>query len=184
MPGFLRGKVYADFRQKKGFEAAVAKVAAALGFEEADRRRVSGRRAIHRADFERQIQKHFAPRVVEVEFYDDGSGIDFIKVWNANGMFELYSYSTRPTAVDLVNSIFSEEGSPKIRGVEILEDSIVPHRESEAKNKELCSKYGLPNDSYPGQWAELSENGKKALEEWEQFWEMCSLVVFLFDETV
>src|SRR6266481_4490208 len=34
MPGFLRGKVYADFRKKKDFEAAVKKVAAALGFEE------------------------------------------------------------------------------------------------------------------------------------------------------
>jgi hypothetical protein len=184
IPGFLRGKVYADFRRKKGFEAAVARVAAALGFEEADRRRVSGHRAIHREDFERQIQKHFGSRVVEVEFFEDGSGLDFIKAWNTNRTFELYSYSTRPTDDDLVNAIFSEEGGPRIRGVEIIEDTAVPRRESEAKFRELCSKYGLPEDSYPGQWGELSEDGKKAFEEWVRFLEARSVVVFLSEETV
>src|SRR5215831_4802339 len=184
VPGFLRGKVYADFRKKKEFEASVEKVASALGLEEADRGRVPGRRAIHREDFEATLQKHFAPRNVDVKFFEDGSGLAYIKVWNDDRTFEIYSYGTRPTHIDLINSVFTCGGNQQIKGLEILDDVLISDTESTLKAAELCAKYGLPEDSYPGQWAEISESGKRAWDEWEQFWTSKSVVVFLFqDET-
>jgi TIR domain-containing protein len=124
--GFLRGKVYADFRKKNEFEASVKKVAAALGFEEADRSRVPGRRAIHRENFEAVLQRHFAPRNVDVEFFEDGSGLNYVKLWNDDRTFEIYSYGTRPTHMDLINTVFKSSGDQQIKGLEILDEVLIP----------------------------------------------------------
>lgn len=173
IPGFLSGKLYADFRRKRDWDNALISVVRALGLDENSSDRVSGSRVILLEDFLAKIEEYFGVRKTEVEFYEDWSGIDYIKVQNDDKTFELYTYDTRPSHIDLINKLFRNEGSPHIENVELKESFIISERERSQKHDEIKAKYNLPKDSYSGQWndrASEDENCKKAWAEWDTWW--------------
>lgn len=117
----------------------------------------------------------FAPQRVDVEFFEDLSGIDFVRVWEPNSpFFQLFSHETNPTNVDLLNWIVGGEGDEAVVGIEAYETLVVGAREREAKTCEIALKYRLPIDSYPAMWTDpkhqYGERGNQAMQELEEFW--------------
>ena len=172
IPAFLATKVYADFRKKKDWEEGVRRLVMAVGADIRDSERYSGKRVSSVDDFVAKIHRHFAPRPVVLEFFEDWSGIEFIRVENGDGTFELYEFYTKPTQMDLINEIFGDRGGTPITDVEVRDMYLVTANERHAKLREICVRYGFPDDSYPAKWEELSEDKTKiaaAFEEWSNW---------------
>jgi hypothetical protein len=100
LPGFLKGKKYVDFstwnrskKRKNSYELlgrAIEQVVKAVGVDPTDARKWSGRKMIKVCDFKFRISEHFAPSIVTVQFFEDESGLNFIKVDNGDSTFQLY----------------------------------------------------------------------------------------------
>ena len=165
IPGFLIGKLYADFTSKKKFEDSFEKLLNTLNVDKTDNRRISGKHCIIEKDFRKKIVEYFNPNCVTVKYFEDLSGIDFIKVEIRNDIFTLYSHWTKPTHIELLNDIF-KINEEKISEIEFLDEYVYLDEERETVFRNICEKFSFPLDSYPGQWPELNENGKTAWNEW------------------
>lgn len=165
IPSFLQGKLHADFRRKKDWHNSLILVVRALGLNEEEVHKTPGNRVILVEKFIEKIRKYFSPKKVEIEFFEDMSGIDFIMVYNTDDTFQLYSYHTKPSYIDLINKIFEDKEGQRITDIDIITDSyIVPQKEIDNKSKEIKAKYNFPEDSYPAKWED-----KEAVEEWEEW---------------
>lgn len=124
---------------------------------------IQGIKFIAYKDFIRKIEDYFAPRKVEVEFYDDDSGIDFIKIATDDIMiFEAFSYETNPSLADLLNEIFPLGDDQKIENACRWGDGyFIPSKKSYKKEEEIRQKFNLPDDD--PYWAKLSQ---EASNEW------------------
>lgn len=170
IPGFLRGKLYADFTTEKKFDESFSKLLDTLGVDKNDNRRVTGQYCILEKDFKKTIKNYFASQSVIVKYYEDLSGIDYIKVDLGNDMFTLYSFWTKPTHIEVLNNIFKQD-SKELISIEIMDDLIYLDKEKDDFFSNLLEKFSLPKDSYPGQWEELNENGLEAYNEWHNWLE-------------
>lgn len=177
MPGFLRGKLYADFTSKKKFDESFDKVLETLGVDKKDNTRVSGATCMLEKDFRQKIINHFSPRKVEIKYFEDLSGIEYIKVDSEESIFTYYSYWTKPT----INSLLTEIFKIALNDVEFMDEYVYLDTDSEEVLQKLIKKYKLPKDSYPGQWSELSEGGEKAWSEWEEWFEERRVVALISD---
>lgn len=168
LPTFLKGKLYADFSNKKKFDESFERLLTTLGIDKRDNQRISGEECILEKDFKGKIINFFLPNKVNVEYYEDLSGIDYIKVDKGNDLFSLYTYDTKPTHLELLNEIFpSEKG--QLDEINFIDQYVVTEEEKTRFLKSLQSKYQLPQESYPGKWPEEHEDGVKAYREWECF---------------
>lgn len=169
IPGFLAGKVYADFRRRENWKNALVRVVHALGMDETDVERIAGKRVILVEDFVARIKGYFNPRRVEIEFYDDWSGVNYIKVHNDDTTFELYDFYTRPTYLDLVNKVFGDPRDAPIKDLQIRDGYFISGQEEKKKHDEVRKKYNLPEDSFAGQWHERGENDESFRRAWEEW---------------
>jgi len=133
------------------------------------------RRVLLLGDLVSRIHAHFAPRVTEIEFYEDWSGIDYIRVHNNDGTFELFQFDTTPTADQLIIDILAATSISDVTGFEIVADHhVISTREREKKFEEITKNYGIPADLTPGEWykASIDEALRDiALAEWEQWFD-------------
>ncbi|WP_053078813.1 toll/interleukin-1 receptor domain-containing protein [Bacillus wiedmannii] len=170
IPGFLSGKFYADFTTKKKFEEAFIKLLNVLEVDEQDDRRTSGETCLIQKDFHNKIEEYFKPKKAQIKFYEDLSGIDYLKVDGENGMFSLYSYWTKPTHIVKLDEIFRVEGK-KLKDIEHLEEYVYFDSERDDVIDSIKAKYSLPSDIYPGQWTEFGDKGQSAWDEWIEWHE-------------
>ena len=113
VPGFLQGKVYADFRKKSNWKKALGSLLDVLGLEDREDFDVfPGKQVMILRDFVDQLKQHFHPRTVEVEIFDES--IEWIKVINEDKSFEVYGYSTTEDAYVCINKVFQRSGEPRI----------------------------------------------------------------------
>lgn len=164
IPAFLKGKIYADFSRSSGYQDALRRVVTAMGLDPEAIRRVPGKRMIQVRDLRKKIAEHFHPRKVEVELFDDASGIASIVVWNDDRTFELYSWETIPTDVELLTKIFIPDGSDQIRSVRGIEGGPYSLDERTAVIAEIKTKHGLARDA---DWSKAGEPGKLARADYE-----------------
>ncbi|WP_052714259.1 toll/interleukin-1 receptor domain-containing protein [Paenibacillus dauci] len=168
IPGFLKGKLYADFTTKKKFEESFEKLLITLGIDKNDSSRSSGEICILEKDFKKRIIEYFKPATVTIEYFEDLSGIDFIKVDRDKDTFALFTYWTKPTEIEILNKIFNE-GSKKLHSIDFIDQYVVTDEEKTVFINSLEQKYDLPQESYPAQWTEISEHGESAVLEWEEW---------------
>jgi hypothetical protein len=98
IPGFLKGKKYVSSlgwgkrRDRAGsdnFDRSLRELVRATGVDPENTERWSGREMILVCDLRTRIEEHFAPRSVTVELFEDQSGINFIRVDNGDGTFQI-----------------------------------------------------------------------------------------------
>jgi len=84
IPGFLKGKVYADFRSPGDFDFSAKRLTSVLGDTgygfagDHPDDLIKADLAITKIDFIKKVQSFFLPRKSEVRFHEDGSDIDRI----------------------------------------------------------------------------------------------------------
>ncbi|WP_252238841.1 TIR domain-containing protein [Clostridium sp. VAP51] len=179
--GFLKGKLYADFTSKKKYEESFHKLLDTLNVDEKDSQRVSGNSCIIEKDFRNIINNYFESKDVELQYFEDFSGIDYIKMQREDKIFTLYSYWTKPTISELLNTIFNKQANRKLKDIEFMDEYIYSDDEREKFMDELLCKYKLPKDSYPAQWNEISEHGNEAMIEWENWIEERRVIALIFE---
>lgn len=160
IPGFLKGEKYIDFsswglltKQRDAYEQldqAVKQVVRAVGIDPQDSERWSGRSLIKVCDLRARIVRHFAPRPVTVHLFDDGSGIEFIKVDNDDDTFDLFELWSKPSYIEVLNEVFTSPNEPPIV------DISVPDTGPWAKDGEtveavngICQRHGLARELFP-----------------------------------
>lgn len=133
------------------------------------------RRVILVGDLVARVQSYFAPRLTEVEFYEDWSGVDYIRVQNPDGTFELFQHETSPSAEELILQVLAAANITGVTGFEVAVDRhVMSERERAAKQSEIARKYGLSEDLTPGEWgnAPIDEALREtALADWEQWFD-------------
>jgi hypothetical protein len=104
-------------------------------------------RAILLGELVARVASALRTPVPEVESYEDWSEVDFVRVHNADGTFELFQLDTTPTTEELILQVLA---ASNIAGVETFEIAVDRHvvsaRERLAKQLEIARKYGLPDD--------------------------------------
>lgn len=154
IPGFLKGKKYVDFSpwsrnktRKNSHEIlnhAIKEVVKGVGVDPSDSERWSGRKMIKVCDFRRRIADHFAPSVITIEFFDDESGLNFIKVDNDDSTFQLYEYWSKPSHLDVINEVFRKLGEPLITDLVIPEATIFwTDKERDETIAAIIDRHGL-----------------------------------------
>lgn len=182
IPGFLKGKKYVDFsawrrskRRKNSHEIldrVIKEIVSAVGVDPSDSERWSGRKMIKVCDLRRKLADHFAPRAVTVEFFDDESGLNFIKVDNGDSTFQLYEYWSRPSYLDILNEVFRSRDEPPVTDLAIPETIVWSERERIDAVASIIGRHGLkkedfwkdhePDDDRYGAW-------KSARDEYERW---------------
>lgn len=183
IPGFLQGKIYIDFRRKNNWDTGLLALVRALDLNELDDERFPGKRVILLENFTKHIYNYFRPRKVEIEFHEDWSGVEYIKIENNDDTFEYYSFYTRPTVMNLINDIFRRQGDSEIKGIELREEWIISAEERHKKLEEICLKHEYPKYSYPAKWMEISddlEKYNKAYKEWDEWLNSKLPVIFIY----
>jgi hypothetical protein len=165
IPTFLNGKIYADFSRSSGYHDALRRVVAAMGLDPENKGRIPGSRMIQVREFRRRIADYFKPRPIELELFDDASGIANIVVWNEDRTFELYSWETMPTDMELISKIFIPDGSEQIREVQGIEGGPFSIEERDQVIAQLNEKYGLKESV--SDWAKHGELGQKIRKEYD-----------------
>lgn len=185
IPGFVKGKLYADFRRKRDWESSLRLVVRTLGLEDIDAERVPGKRVIIIEDFIATIQAYFSPRKVEVRFYEDWGEIEYVKVLNNDRTFELYSYFTKPTYIDLINTVFGLPDCPPIIDIKLYEHYFASEEEIARKHDEIRVKFKLPENSSGYEWRQQA-NGKNefqwAIDEYMAWLESTQGLAFVYKE--
>lgn len=123
-------------------------------------------------DFKKKIEEYFAPKKAKVAFYEDGSGVDFVKIVHNDVIFELFDFQTEPSHSDLLNEIFSPLVGEKVIGAKTTESNIVSNREYKDKAEEIRKKYNIPEEkNYYYDWKKNKEdkNCQLACDEWGSF---------------
>lgn len=169
IPTFLKGKVYADFSLKSKKQDSLNKVVKALGLDPANRHRVPGERMIIMRDLRKKIKLYFKPRHCEVEFWDDGSGLDNITVHNGDGTFSLYSWETMPTPYDIIDEIFGFKGKDKIKDIQIIEGGPFPSAERDELINTLKKEHKLDQDVPLYEWRKMDGKYITAIDIYDQW---------------
>lgn len=162
-----------------------------MGVDERDKERIAATKFISVENFIKCIQEYFAPRKTEVRFFEDFSGLQYIRVDNGDGTFAVYEYWTKPTYIDILNKIFRQKNELKIIDVELAGDKLSPSVDvndavSEKEFRRIEKKYSIKHSKYAAQWeqnAPSKQAHKKAMEEWDTFWFMKSWICFAHERT-
>jgi hypothetical protein len=158
-----------------------------------DEWRVPGKRVILIEDFVTTIQDYFSPRKVEVEvevereFSEEEWAIEYIKVLNNDRTFELYSYFTKPSIIELINTIFGVPGEPPIIDTRLCEDFFTSVKENDRKQDDIRMKYKLPENSSGYEWrqkADGSNEFQKAIDEYMDWYGSKRGLAFIYANTV
>jgi hypothetical protein len=145
--------------------------------------RVVASRTVLVEDFVRRIHEHFAPRKVEVEFYEGGDGIDFITVENGDGTFALYRYDTNPSAVDVVDQVFRATDGLPVTGVEVVGPPLLREKAMKATLRDVKRIHGIGDGVSLGEWCDAAgENGERFRDEWDAWLEGKRPVVFKYEK--
>jgi hypothetical protein len=173
IPGFLSGKKYVSFLDWRkgnkgkvsyeGLDRSVQELVRAVGVDPQDSDRWSGQRMILVGDLRARLTEFFRPRKVVVEFLDDNSGLDFIRVDNGDRTFQLYEYWSRPSYLDLLNQVFTTPGDPPIVDIEFVETIAWTNEEREAALREICERHNVPLETF------FQQHTSPAWEEYERW---------------
>jgi hypothetical protein len=127
-----------------------------------DKNRWSGKKMIKMGDFRRRIEAFFAPCQVVIEFDEDWSGLDFIRVDEGYGIFQLYTYWSKPSYLDLITEIFGRTGEERINDLKLVDTNVWTEEERQKAVYEICLKYGIEVEQFWKQrdhisWADYQE---------------------------
>jgi len=153
IPSFLRGKKYVSFTKwnsKAEFDElkpAVEQLVKGMDIDPRDNERWSGRLMIKICDFREIIASHFAPRTVEIKFFEDLSGLENIKVNNGDRTFQLYDYWSYPSYIDLFNEIFVNSEKPII-DIEIVETLLWSAEERDQFVTSTCKEFRIDEGAF------------------------------------
>lgn len=156
---------------KRGL-ARVLEVGESDGLQGRSEGEFPGKRVMLAETFIAHIRDHFHPRAVEVKFWEDSSGVEYVRVENGGGTFELFTEYTEPTLSELIEVVFSREPDYGVEGVAMREAYIVTEQGRRKKLREICIRYGFPENSIPALWRAIGRDGEKverALEEWNHW---------------
>jgi len=131
--------------------------------------------------FIRYVREYFAPNTTEVDIYEDGSGLDAIKVSEgSSGLKTIYSGESSPTHYDVLNDIFSQSfGGEHVVGIDVNFDEImVSSKETEAFCSEIRSRYGIDPDLIPADW---SDENMAATRDWNEHFYVNAPLYLVFD---
>ena len=185
IPSFLRDTPGIDFGLEKNWTISLHLFLGALLMEGRFTDRLPGEHVMLFSDFVGAIVDYFAPRRVEVDFHKDLCGINYIKVHNDDHSFSLYSYDTCVTDTDLINEIFNNSNNQRIWSVYITEQCLGSVQDRDVITQDIISRYGLPEDSGPYEWADsCGKMGAKALQEWKQWSDGMRGVAFIYQRWI
>ena len=176
LPLFLEGKLYADFTAETNYESGLRKILGRLGIVVANEVDKFGTKAVIFKNFRKRVIDYFRPRKTLLEFYNDGSGIDFIRISNADNTFDLYNYNTRPSHYDLINQLFPFPGK-RVKGVVLSETAVVTQEQMDRALERIRASCGLSGDcaaNWKGPKAQMERAGKA----WERWLRNNSIVAF------
>ena len=182
IPSFLKGKKYIDFtdwskakRRKNSheiFDRSIKQVVKAVGVDPENSERWSGRKMIKAGDFKRKLAEYFAPRAVTVHFFEDESGLDFIKIDNGDLTFELYEYWSKPSYFDLIHKVFLKPGEPPVTDLVIPQALVTTDAERDEMVTEMCLRRGISKEFF---WSKIGDpQGDAAIiaakSEYDEWW--------------
>lgn len=115
----------------------------------------SGRHVINVGDFKLKIEEHFAAKSVTIEFYENESGVHFIKVDNGDSTFQLYERWSKPSYIDLANDLFRGSDEPQITGLSISEATTITwiSKERDDAVAEICNRHSISTEDF---WESLT----------------------------
>lgn len=113
-----------------------------------DKDRWSGKKMIKIGGFRRRIEEFFAPSQVVIEFYEDWSGLDFIRVDEGEGIFQFYTYWSKPSYLDLITEIFGQAGEERIKDLKLVDANVWTDEERQKAVVEICLKYGIDVEQF------------------------------------
>lgn len=157
VPKFLKGKKYVNFvewnrsrkpgKKRAHLNKGVKEIVHAMDIDDRDDQRWSGRQMILVGDLKKKIVEYFHPLDTVVEYFDDNSGLNFIRVKNGDGTFQLYDYWSKPTYIDLLNEVFP--GDEPIIEIQIIEDTILwTSEERTAVVERICIDFEIDNELF------------------------------------
>ena len=166
IPSFLKGKKYINFtgwNKRKGdsLSAPVEELVKSLGVDPRDAERWSGRRIITVENLRRRLEEYFAPLSVDLRIFEDNSGIDKIVVDNKDGTYQLYSYWSRPSYIDLINEILHYGSEKPIVDIQMIEEILWTEEDRDEFIANLCKKYSITESEFWDAYRNGSEGRKK-----------------------
>jgi len=177
VPNFLKGKKYVNFvewnrsrkpkKKQELLKKCVKEIIHAMDIDDRDDQRWSGQQMILVGDLRKKLVEFFAPLETNVEFYDDDSGLNFIRVKNGDGTFQLYDYWSKPTYIDLLNDVFP--GDEPIIEIQIIDETILwTHEERDIAVKNICVDLGIEKEKFwdHGDHSTSRLNAYHAYERW------------------
>ncbi|MEK7234234.1 MAG: hypothetical protein AAB268_10495 [Elusimicrobiota bacterium] len=124
-----------------------------------------GRPCLIWKDFRSKVERHFSPRKVAIEMFEDWSGIDWIKVYNENETFDLYDGHTHPSVMQIVSKVLGFD----VENVELdPERWILIEKERSVFFDMILQEFNMPPDSCPVDWERLP-HGRGAVRKWENW---------------
>jgi len=108
----------------------------------------SGRRMIRVCEFERIISEYFTPLKVTIVYDHMDVRIDYIKVDNEDGTFQIYGDLSCPSHIELFNNIFNKPNLKPIVGLEIVDFYAWTEEERNSFVESICKKYRIDEDMF------------------------------------
>jgi len=128
-----------------------------------DKNRWSGKKMIRMGDFLRKIEAFFASSRVVIEFHEDWSGLDFIRVDEGDGIFQFYTYWSKPSYLDLITEIFRQAGEERINDLKLVDTNVWTEAERQKAVINICLKYGIEVEQF---WKQPDHNPWEEYQKW------------------